>query len=311
MTLRYFPTSESSTQKVTPKAIREWLVSLPQDFPASRFQLPENVKEKTTPGICGQRQSIPFAWYDQSTHSLRTSQASLLQDTCPEYSQTWPKQGMMQGGRCWVQTMWEPDTGVRDCGYWPTPNTMDCLKPKSEEALLREKTVTRVGRTQPANLRDCVSNMKKWATPSICGNYNRKGASKTSGDGLATQEQGQLNPSWVEWLVGIPIGWSSLDPITELIWLDWSVDPADVESEPRSYHTPRAIYGEHPGMTSETHLTEQAILAEEAKKIPTHGLIPRVATNIPNRVNRLKAIGNGQVPQCAATAWRILAGELI
>ena len=26
-----------------------------------------------------------------------------------------------------------------------------------------------------------------WATPSICGNYNRKGASPTSGDGLATQ----------------------------------------------------------------------------------------------------------------------------
>jgi hypothetical protein len=30
------------------------------------------------------------------------------------------------------------------------------------------------------------------------------------------------------------------------------------------------------------------------------------------RVDRLKAIGNGQVPQCAASAWRILThtGEL-
>jgi hypothetical protein len=27
-----------------------------------------------------------------------------------------------------------------------------------------------------------------------------------------------------------------------------------------------------------------------------------------NRVDRLKAIGNGQVPLCAATAWRILSG---
>jgi hypothetical protein len=26
------------------------------------------------------------------------------------------------------------------------------------------------------------------------------------------------------------------------------------------------------------------------------------------RVDRLKAIGNGQVPQCAAEAWRILSG---
>jgi DNA (cytosine-5)-methyltransferase 1 len=28
------------------------------------------------------------------------------------------------------------------------------------------------------------------------------------------------------------------------------------------------------------------------------------------RVDRLKAIGNGQVPQCAATAWEILKGSL-
>lgn len=34
--------------------------------------------------------------------------------------------------------------------------------------------------------------------------------------------------------------------------------------------------------------------------------VPRVATGIQNRVARLKAIGNGQVPQCAALAWRIL-----
>lgn len=33
---------------------------------------------------------------------------------------------------------------------------------------------------------------------------------------------------------------------------------------------------------------------------------PRIAHDIPNRVARLRAIGNGQVPQCAALAWRIL-----
>lgn len=34
--------------------------------------------------------------------------------------------------------------------------------------------------------------------------------------------------------------------------------------------------------------------------------VPRVATGIQNRVARLKAIGNGQVPQCAALAWKVL-----
>jgi len=37
--------------------------------------------------------------------------------------------------------------------------------------------------------------------------------------------------------------------------------------------------------------------------------VGRVADGVASRVDRLKAIGNGQVPLCAATAWRILGGE--
>ena len=36
----------------------------------------------------------------------------------------------------------------------------------------------------------------------------------------------------------------------------------------------------------------------------------RVANGVADRVDRLKAIGNGQVPLCAATAWRILSENL-
>jgi DNA (cytosine-5)-methyltransferase 1 len=34
--------------------------------------------------------------------------------------------------------------------------------------------------------------------------------------------------------------------------------------------------------------------------------VGRVADGVAARVDRLKAIGNGQVPLCAATAWRLL-----
>ena len=34
--------------------------------------------------------------------------------------------------------------------------------------------------------------------------------------------------------------------------------------------------------------------------------VPRVATGVKHRVDRLRCIGNGQVPACAALAWRTL-----
>jgi DNA (cytosine-5)-methyltransferase 1 len=84
-----------------------------------------------------------------------------------------------------------------------------------------------------------------WPTPTVCGNYNRKGLSDKSGDGLATavmkcatptardwksgkasdvtmernsrplseQIGGSLNPTWVEWLMGWPLGWTDLKPL--------------------------------------------------------------------------------------------------
>ena len=83
-----------------------------------------------------------------------------------------------------------------------------------------------------------------WPTPCVHGNYNRRGLSETSGDGLATavrmwptptahnakemaapsehqrntptlaaQAGGALNPPWVEWLMGWPIGWTDLKPL--------------------------------------------------------------------------------------------------
>lgn len=50
-----------------------------------------------------------------------------------------------------------------------------------------------------------------WPTPTEHGNYNRKGSSPTSVDGLATAAGGALNPRWVEWLMGFPDGWTDLE----------------------------------------------------------------------------------------------------
>jgi DNA (cytosine-5)-methyltransferase 1 len=38
--------------------------------------------------------------------------------------------------------------------------------------------------------------------------------------------------------------------------------------------------------------------------------VGRVVDGLASRMDRLKAVGNGQVPLCAATAWRILSESL-
>lgn len=96
------------------------------------------------------------------------------------------------------------------------------------------------GRTGKA--RPSLSTMARhglWPTPTVCGNYNRAGASPTSGDGLATAVKrwptpcaidekgpgpksgtgkdlpqevgGSLNPTWVAWLMGFPLDWLDVD----------------------------------------------------------------------------------------------------
>ena len=58
--------------------------------------------------------------------------------------------------------------------------------------------------------------VKMWPTPTQHGNNNRKGISKKAGDGLGTAVRreslsGSLNPAWVEWLMGFPIGHTDLE----------------------------------------------------------------------------------------------------
>ena len=92
-------------------------------------------------------------------------------------------------------------------------------------------------------------------------------------DGTGHVVGGSLSPDWVEWLMGWPPGWTSLAPLD------------------------RAVYDEWEKAGAEWWDTE-------------HDL-PRVAVGVPARAHRLRCIGNGQVPACAAMAWEILtaAGE--
>jgi len=60
--------------------------------------------------------------------------------------------------------------------------------------------------------------------------------------------------------------------------------------------------------TDLTELNKLELLSWESDPADS-GNIPRVTDRKDNRANRLKALGNGQVPQCAFEAWEILAKE--
>ena len=166
---------------------------------------------------CGEKWHGLLARYDQDTHSWRTVQCSLLEDL-NESLQTLPRWGMTVDGELYllptlVQTTDESESG--SLGKWATPTTMDKLPPKSETALLKEATVARPGRSKPANLRDQVSNMEKWTTPTAHNSKETNAPSESTRNtpSLAAQAGGKLNPTWVEWLMGWTLGWTDLKPL--------------------------------------------------------------------------------------------------
>jgi len=89
---------------------------------------------------------------------------------------------------------------------------------------------------------------------------------------------GSLNPEWVEgYLMGWPYGWTSLEPMPRAQWDAW------LASQP--------VDGRWHAEPVET--------------------VPRVAKGVKDRVARLKAIGNGQVPQCLLLAWAVLRARIM
>ena len=138
---------------------------------------PEKEQALTAPEVeCGSTWRGSLARFDRATSSWRTPQCSLLEGL-DEFSETWPRWGMMQNGECSERAMSAHRIGETESGSWPTPKCQD-----SRGALVDRKK---------CNLAEVVHGGE--LTP-----QNRKA---------------RLNPNWVEWLMGWPIGWTDLKPL--------------------------------------------------------------------------------------------------
>ena len=182
--------------------------------------------------------------------------------------------------------------------HWPTPNSRDykdalTSKPNKQTHLLdmirkeqQNWPTPNVSDSKGANMkddhdvkRDYLRGMvQKWPTPSA----NEDAAGTPEGNmqrmlgnhpDVRSQGDGTLNPSWVGWLMGLPHNWESLDPIAKEDFDAW------VE-----YQRIGTWWDEERGL-------------------------PRVSTGVRDRVNRLKALGNGIVPACVAHFLLGIEGE--
>jgi hypothetical protein len=84
---------------------------------------------------------------------------------------------------------------------WATPNTMDHMALRSDEALLKQATVARKGRTFPANLREQVDPRSQEIYAS--GKIPQSSTAETENTAPS-----QLNPRFSLWLMGYPIEWA-------------------------------------------------------------------------------------------------------
>jgi hypothetical protein len=102
---------------------KEKLMSFQEDFLAKICHLQEKEKDLMESDLdSGEKWHGSFAKYDPDTHSLRTPQCSLFEDST-EYCATLPKWGSMRTGECWELPMLEQSINETEYGLWPTPTT--------------------------------------------------------------------------------------------------------------------------------------------------------------------------------------------
>lgn len=233
--MEYLTDSQSGTtcEHSTENHGEELLTSCAAASPAKTLASPEKVKEfQDCAAGFGNKWLESFAKWNPESRSWKIRQLSLFEDL-ESCLVIWPKWGMMQNGECLELRM---PSGLKELRHFITTD---------------------------------LESSSRLPTPTVCGNYNRKGASATSGDGLATAlkklptptksdasmrkapknfkvtktgiirhlnefgeesqirlcqqiaDGGPMNPEWVEWFMGWPIGQTGLKPLAMVKFQQW------------------------------------------------------------------------------------------
>jgi len=222
----------------------ELLTSYREGFHAKTSAQLEKGQELTeSEAECGEKWRASFTKYDQDSSLWKTHQCSLLGDL-EEFSETWPQWGLMRDGECWERRTLEQTIRGTEYGFSPngidkfhTPcttgldggsNSRKALKKKllpTPDASQRGPTKDYDPKAKSQSGRTLQSFAAKFPTPQASDNRDRGNMSNPSiqrriakGKQIMLSQSvhptsGQLNPTWVEWLMGWPLGWTDLKPL--------------------------------------------------------------------------------------------------
>jgi len=201
-------------------------------FPVKTSALPERAPALTELSrACGTTWPASLAKFDLASFTWRTPQLSLLEDL-DECLETWPRSGSMRNGECFPRPQLERTTDESESGSWPTP-TASGFEVADISALLarRERMKLKHGNGNGFGL-TLNQAVKMWPTPTCQDGTQVDPPSHRDGrrhqpclgtlvNVEAGTSLGPLNPTWVEWLMGWPEGWTDLKPLAMDRFHEW------------------------------------------------------------------------------------------
>ena len=152
-----------------------------------------------------------LANFDRDSFSWKTSQLSLF-GGLTAFSWSSLRWGTTVAGRLYQPQRWEPRTLESDGSFWLTPRASDTCRGENQNTFLKRMgdRTDRCAQSLAAQVR----NPKTWPTP-CARDWKDTGTSLSelnrNTPGLSAQAGGQLNPTWVEWLMGYPSEWTALE----------------------------------------------------------------------------------------------------
>jgi hypothetical protein len=158
----------------------------------------------------GPKWRASFARYSPSESKWKTAQYSLL-GGLDEFSETWPRWGSMRNGESFLLPTPALPICESESGFWPTPTASLASK--------GGRVTPRKGR-EGGTLIEAISR-RMYPTPVENDTGHRKTRYAQGGTALSTSVGGQLNPEWVEWLMGWPIGHTALEPLATAKYQEW------------------------------------------------------------------------------------------